>query len=35
MVEDEDLVGVADGGESVGDDEAGAAGHETFEGFID
>ena len=32
---DEDFIGVADGGEAVGDDEGGAAGHEALEGFVD
>src|SRR4051794_13909422 len=32
VLEDDDLVGVADGGEAVGDDEGGAAGHEVVEG---
>ena len=35
LAEDEDGVGVADGGKAVGDDETGAAFHETFECFID
>lgn len=34
-VEDEDFVGVADGTEAVGDDEAGAPGHEAVEGGLD
>src|SRR4029079_11085453 len=34
-IEDEDLVGMADGGEPVGDDEAGAARHEAIEGALD
>lgn len=33
-VEDEDFVGVADGAEAVGDDEAGASGHQAVEGFL-
>lgn len=33
--DDEDLIGVADGREAVGDDEGGAACHEAFEGFVD
>ena len=33
--EDEDLVGVADGGEAVGDDEARAVFHQMVEGFLD
>ena len=33
--EDEDLVGVADGGEAMGYDEAGAVFHEAVEGFLD
>ena len=33
--EDEDTVGVADGGEAVGDDEGGATLHEALEGFVD
>ena len=33
--EDEDLVGVADGGEAVGYDEAGAVFHEAVERFLD
>src|SRR3954451_20402219 len=32
VLEDDDLVGVADGGEAVGDDEGGAAFHEPVEG---
>ena len=35
LVEYEDAVGVADGAEAVGDHEAGAAGHEALEGFVD
>src|SRR5258708_40292598 len=35
VVDDEDLVGVADGGEAVGDDEGGAALHEAQQGFLD
>lgn len=34
MFEDEDLICVADGGEAVGDDEAGAVGEEAVEGFL-
>jgi hypothetical protein len=32
VADDENLVGAADGAEPMGDDEAGAIGHETFEG---
>ena len=32
VVDDEDLVGVADGREPVGDDEGGAAFHQAFQG---
>jgi hypothetical protein len=32
-LEDEDFVGVADGGDPVGDDETGAVFHEAVEGF--
>ena len=35
VFEDEDLVGVADRGEAVSDDEAGALDHEAVEGFLD
>ena len=35
VVENEDAVGMADGGETVGDDQAGAAVHEPFERFVD
>ncbi len=35
VVDDEDAVGVADGGKTMSDDEAGAALHQTFEGFVD
>ena len=34
-VHDDDFVGVADGGEAVGDDDAGAALHELVEGLLD
>ena len=35
VVEDADLIGIADGGEAVGDDEGGAIGAEVFEGLLD
>ena len=34
LAQDEDLAGPADGAEAVGDDEAGAVGHEAVEGFL-
>src|SRR5438105_4679154 len=33
--EDDDAVGMHDGGEAVGDDEGGAVAHEVFEGILD
>ena len=35
LVDDEDAVGVADGGEAVGDEEGGSSLHEGFEGLLD
>ena len=35
FVEDDDGVGVADGGETVSDDDGGAAAHDGFEGLLD
>lgn len=35
LVEDQDAVGVADGGQAVGDDDGGAALHEFFDGGLD
>ena len=35
LLDDEDLVGAADGGEAVGDDEGGAALHEVAEAMLD
>jgi hypothetical protein len=35
VAQDEDEVGVADGAEAMGDDEAGAAGHEPVQGLLD
>ena len=32
---DKDLIGRADGAEAMGDDKAGAVGHEALEGFLD
>ena len=33
--QDQDQVGVADGAEAMGDDEAGATGHEPVQSFLD
>ena len=35
VVEDEDFICMADCGKAMGDDEAGAAVHGAFEGFVD
>ena len=35
ILDDDDVVRVADGGETVSDDEAGASFHEPQEGFLD
>ena len=35
FVQDDDLVGVLDGAEAVGDGDGGAAGHELLEGLLD
>lgn len=34
LVEDENLIGALDGGQSVRDDEGGASAHESVEGFL-
>ena len=35
VLEDEDSIGIGDGAESVGDDEAGTAGHEGLQTALD
>ena len=35
IVDDQHMVGIPDGAEAVGDDKAGAAGHQAQQGFLD